>query len=133
MRAALRRARGGAPPAPLARAPPLARALHASRALAQAKKDPYGVLGLARGADKDEVKKSYYKLVKKCGPRRARARARACARQRARATSRLPPSRARAPQVPPRPEQGRQERGGQVPRGAGGVRCALGRRQARGL
>jgi preprotein translocase subunit Sec63 len=41
------------------------RALHASATVAQSKKDPYSVLGLSKGADKDEVKKAYYKLVKK--------------------------------------------------------------------
>ena len=44
-----------------------ARAFHATRAaLADARKDPYSVLGVPKDAGKEDVKKAYYKLVKKC-------------------------------------------------------------------
>ncbi len=41
-----------------------ARAFRAT-AVAAKKADHYSVLGCAKGADKDEIKKAYYKLVKK--------------------------------------------------------------------
>lgn len=48
-------------------APCPSRALHATSAAAQKKADHYSVLGLSKGAEKEEIKKAYYKLVKKCG------------------------------------------------------------------
>ena len=41
------------------------RSFHATSLLLQKRNDHYSVLGIAKGADKDEVKKAYYKLVKK--------------------------------------------------------------------
>lgn len=40
------------------------RTFHTSAASYAPRRDPYDVLGVGRGASKDEVKKSYYKLVK---------------------------------------------------------------------
>ena len=60
------------------------RLLHATRAaLADARKDPYGVLGVPKDSGKEDVKKAYYKLVKKCAgqclaPSCARPAAAAC-------------------------------------------------------
>ena len=52
------------------------RLLHATRAaLADARKDPYGVLGVPKDSGKEDVKKAYYKLVKKCVARAAAAAA----------------------------------------------------------
>ncbi len=45
-------------------APRGARVFHASSRVLQSRRDPYDVLGVARGAGKDDVKKAYYKLVK---------------------------------------------------------------------
>lgn len=44
---------------------PVARTFHTTAVALAAKRDPYDVLGVPRSASKDEVKKSYYKLVKK--------------------------------------------------------------------
>ena len=53
--------------APSVRVTRSTRAFHASRAaLADARKDPYSVLGVPKDAGKEDVKKAYYKLVKKC-------------------------------------------------------------------
>jgi len=41
------------------------RSFHATSLLSQKRSDHYSVLGISKGADKDEVKKAYYKLVKK--------------------------------------------------------------------
>jgi hypothetical protein len=41
------------------------RQFHTTSLRAGPKRDPYDVLGVSRTASKDEVKKSYYKLVKK--------------------------------------------------------------------
>ena len=43
------------------------RYFHASApARADDQKNPYSVLGVAKGSSKEDIKKSYYKLVKKC-------------------------------------------------------------------
>ncbi len=55
---------GGASPS--AQAQPR-RLLHATRGLyfAEGRKDPYSVLGVPKESGKEDVKKAYYKLVKK--------------------------------------------------------------------